>query len=101
MDGADAAAAQAKAALGEFVVDIACGELGPVAAWQRALVQPPLNPPLAVAPRSSYCGSHSKSLLASGDEKVVLLIKHRKAKKISSFSFVDLKRARKLRLVKV
>jgi hypothetical protein len=86
MDGANAAAVEAMAALTEFVVDIACGELGPVAGWQLALVQPPLNSSLAVAPRTLYFRSHSKSLLASGDEKVVLLIKHRKNQEDFEFS---------------
>ena len=100
MDGADAAAVEAMAALAEFVVDVACGELRPVAARQYVFVQTPLDPSLAVAPHSLYSWSHSKSLLASGNEKVELLIKHRKTKRISSFIISDQKRVRKLRLVK-
>jgi hypothetical protein len=100
MDGADAAAPQTVAALAEFVVDVACGKLRPLTGRQPVFVQAPQDPPLAVAPDSSYFGSHSKSLLASGDEKVLTLIKHRKAERISSFSVCDLKKVRNLRLVK-
>src|SRR5262249_37242987 len=70
MDGADATATEPVAACAEFVVDVACGKLRVLAVWQLTFVEAALDASLAVAPASSYAGSHSKSLLASGDEIV-------------------------------
>jgi hypothetical protein len=87
MDGANAAMIEAAATLAEFEVDVACSKLRPLAGRQLAFVEAPLDPPLAATPDPSYSWSHSKSLLASGDEKVVLLIKPRKNQEDFEFSY--------------
>jgi len=87
LDGAEPAVAQAVTALGKFKVDVAGGKLWPIAAGQPAFVEAALDPPLAVAPDSAYFGSHSKSLLASGDEKASYFLDTGKAQGISRVFF--------------
>jgi hypothetical protein len=86
MDSADAAMIEAVAASAKLVVDVACGKLRPLTGWQLPIVEAPLDPSLAVTPDPSYSWSHSKSLLASGHENVILLIKHRKNQEDFEFS---------------
>ena len=69
VDGADAAVADAAAALGDFVVDVAGGEHGLGTAAQVALVEAVLDAALAAGQFLSYAGVHSKSLRSSGAEE--------------------------------
>ena len=71
VDGADAAVADAAAAVGDLVVDVAGGEHGLGAAAQVGLVEPLLNPLLAAGQLPAYLGVHSKSLRDWGDEWLV------------------------------
>ena len=64
--GADAAVADAAAAVADFVLDVAGREHGLGAAAQVALVQAFLNPALAAGQLLAYLGVHSKSLHDSG-----------------------------------
>jgi hypothetical protein len=66
VDGADAAGADAAAAAGDLVMDVAGGEHGSVAATDIGPVQAAFDAALVVVQASSYDGFHSKSLCAWG-----------------------------------
>jgi hypothetical protein len=68
MKGADAAVTDAVHAVGDFVVDVAGGEDGPMAAAGFGFVEPALDTALVSVQSMSYLGIHSKSLSAGGDE---------------------------------
>src|SRR5437773_12549771 len=70
MHGANAAAADAPAALGDLIMNVAGREHGPRTIADSRFVQTPQNHTLAVSQRLSYLGVHSTSLRASGDEIV-------------------------------
>jgi len=65
LDSTEAAISKSAAAFAEIIVNVAGGELRLVVGRQFGFIEPALNVSLAVAPASAYCGSHSKSLLAS------------------------------------
>jgi len=68
MKSADATVADAVHAVGDFVVDVAGGEDGPMAANGFAFIEPALHTALVSVQAISYLGIHSKFLSAGGDE---------------------------------
>jgi hypothetical protein len=81
--GTDATMGNTTNATGVIVINMACGKHGPLTTAVVGLIEPPLDPslaiseflpldpPLAIRPFSSYDRFHSKSLHASGVKKVV------------------------------
>src|SRR5437588_2675490 len=69
-------------------------------ATQVRLIQPTLNPTLAVRQFLSYDLVHSKSLRASGVRVTRYLMKHRKSRGISFFTQISSAEGRRLRLLK-
>src|SRR5260370_37768231 len=65
VNGADATLADAAAAVGDLIVDVACGHHGFFAAAQVIFVNAALDPALAASQLLLYVVIRSKSLLAS------------------------------------
>jgi hypothetical protein len=91
--GTDAAMSDAVHTVGNLVFYIAGGEGRSFAAALVGLVEPSLQPPLAVAQFSSYDRIHSKSLRASGVKKCEHSSDARKTRGFRFFRQLDAKNA--------
>ena len=100
MDGTDAAVRDAAAAVGKFIMDVACGEHRLAASAELRLVQSSLDAALAVAQLPAYRSVHSKSLLSSEYKKAQHLLRLGKHRRISSFSVDTPADERRVRLVR-
>jgi hypothetical protein len=84
MESADAAVGQAAAALGDLIVDVGCGQRGPIHAAQASFVEAALDPALAIGELPLYLGVTRNPFLV-----VVMMrcyfIKHRRKERDFEF----------------
>ena len=85
VDQADAAVADGPRLVGQFHTNLRRREHRLTRVLPRA-VQPPLNPPLGIPQTIPYNGLHSKSSLLTGSGTLLIPLRLRKTRKVSSFS---------------
>jgi hypothetical protein len=86
VDGSNATVGQAVTTIGDLVVDVGCGEGGPVGIAEPFLVKAAFDSALAVGQLLMYLGVHSKSLSAGGDGCSLQHQTPQNSQGISSFS---------------